>query len=176
MTMPGDERRFDTTAPKPPDGPMTGRPIVGAAAQRHLATSRLEGDDIKERVRDATDIADLVASYVTLRRQGKNFVGLCPWHDDSKPSFNINPERQTFRCWVCDIGGDVYSFLMRMEKIEFREALEQLAERAGIDLPRGRGALPVDERKSLHKVLNWACDRFADHRRRDDAEALPGTG
>ena len=171
MTMPGDERRFDTTAPKPPDVPMTGRPIVGAAAQRHLATSRLEGDDIKERVRDATDIADLVASYVTLRRQGKNFVGLCPWHDDSKPSFNVNPERQTFRCWVCDIGGDVYSFLMRMEKIEFREALEQLAERAGIDLPRGRGTLPVDERKSLHKVLNWACDRFADHlRRAPDAE------
>ena len=72
---------------------------------------------------------------------------------------------------MCDIAGDVYSFLMRMEKIEFREALEQLAERAGIDLPRGRGAVPVDERKSLHKVLNWACDRFADHfRRAPDAE------
>ena len=72
---------------------------------------------------------------------------------------------------MCDIAGDVYSFLMRMEKIEFREALEQLAERAGIDLPRGRGAVPVDERKSLHKVLTWACDRFSDHfRRAPDAE------
>jgi len=165
MPMPGDERRFDTTAPT--GSPMAGRP----SGQRPspVASSyapRVDGDDIKERVRDATDIADLVASYITLRRQGKNLVGLCPWHDDSKPSFNVNPERQTFRCWVCDIGGDVYSFLMRMEKIEFREALEQLAERAGIDLPRGRGALPVDERKSLHAVLTWACDRFADHLRR----------
>lgn len=170
MTMPGDEHRFDTAAAQPPAGPMTGRPIA-PFAPRSGPASWPDGDDIKERVRDATDIADLVASYITLRRQGKNLVGLCPWHDDSKPSFNINPERQTFRCWVCDIGGDVYSFLMRMEKIEFREALEQLAERAGIDLPRGRGAVPVDERKSLHKVLTWACDRFADHlRRAPDAE------
>ena len=170
MTMPGDERRFDTAAPQPPTGPMTGRSIA-PLAPRSGPVSWPDGDDIKERVRDATDIADLVSSYITLRRQGKNLVGLCPWHDDAKPSFNVNPERQTFRCWVCDIGGDVYSFLMRMEKIEFREALEQLAERAGIDLPRGRGAVPVDERKSLHKVLTWACDRFSDHlRRAPDAE------
>ncbi|RLS83666.1 MAG: DNA primase [Planctomycetota bacterium] len=170
MTMPGDERRFDTAAPQPPTGPMTGRSIA-PLAPRSGPVSWPDGDDIKERVRDATDIADLVSSYITLRRQGKNLVGLCPWHDDAKPSFNVNPERQTFRCWVCDIGGDVYSFLMRMEKIEFREALEQLAERAGIDLPRGRGGVPVDERKSLHKVLTWACDRFADHlRRAPDAE------
>ena len=170
MPMPGDERRFDTAVPQPPTGPMTGRSILPLAPRSGPAPWP-DGDDIKERVRDATDIADLVASYITLRRQGKNLVGLCPWHDDSKPSFNVNPERQTFRCWVCDIGGDVYSFLMRMEKIEFREALEQLAERAGIDLPRGRGAVPVDERKSLHKVLAWACDRFADHfRRAPDAE------
>ena len=124
------------------------------------------GDDLKERVRDATDIADLVASFITLRRQGKALVGLCPWHDDSKPSFQVSPERQTYRCWVCGVGGDVFSFLMRMEKIEFREALEQLAERAGIDIPRGRGGLPVDERKSLHQVLGWACDRYAECLRR----------
>ena len=170
MPMPGDERRFDTAGPQPPSGPMTGR-STPPLAPRSGAASWADGDDIKERVRDATEIADLVASYITLRRQGKNLVGLCPWHDDSKPSFNVNPERQTFRCWVCDIGGDVYSFLMRMEKIEFREALEQLADRAGIDLPRGRGGVPVDERKSLHKVLTWACDRFSDHlRRAPDAE------
>lgn len=170
MPMPGDERRFDTAAPQPPTGPITGRSME-PLAPRSGPVSWPDGDDIKERVRDATDIADLVSSYITLRRQGKNLVGLCPWHDDAKPSFNVNPERQTFRCWVCDIGGDVYSFLMRMEKIEFREALEQLAERAGIDLPRGRGGVPVDERKSLHKVLTWACDRFSDHFRRSaDAE------
>lgn len=133
------------------------RPEAGHSAPRGAAW-----DDVKERVRDATDIADLVGSYLTLRRQGKNLVGLCPWHDDSKPSLTINPERQTFRCWVCDIGGDAFSFLMRMEKVEFREALEQLADRAGIDLPRGRAGLPLDERRSLHTVLAWARDRFAE--------------
>ena len=73
-------------------------------------------DDVKERVRDAVDIVDVVGSYISLRRGGKAMVGLCPWHDDSRPSLQVNPERQTFRCWVCDIGGDVFNFLMRMEK------------------------------------------------------------
>ena len=120
------------------------------------------GDDVKERVRDAIDIVDLVGTYITLRRAGKAMVGLCPWHEDSRPSFNVNPERQTFRCWVCNIGGDVFSFLMRMEKIEFREALEQLADRAGITLARGRGGLPPDEKSALFKTLGWAAERFAD--------------
>lgn len=118
-------------------------------------------DDIKERVRDAVDIVDVVGSYMTLRRAGKAMVGLCPWHDDSRPSLQVNPERQTFRCWVCDVGGDVFSFLMRMEKLEFREALEQLADRAGITLPRGRG-LPSDDKASLLAVLSWAAERFRD--------------
>ena len=118
-------------------------------------------DDIKERVRDAVDIVDVVGSYMTLRRGGKAMVGLCPWHDDSRPSLQVNPERQTYRCWVCDVGGDVFSFLMRMEKIEFREALEQLADRAGITLPRGRG-LPVDDKASLLAVLSWAAERFCE--------------
>ena len=118
-------------------------------------------DDAKERVRDATDIVDLVGTYISLRRAGKAMVGLCPWHEDSRPSFQVNPERQTFRCWVCNIGGDVFNFLMRMEKIEFREALEQLAERAGIELARGRG-LPIDQKAALAKALNWAAERFSD--------------
>jgi DNA primase len=123
-------------------------------------------DNLKERVRDAVDIVDLVGTYITLRRSGKAMVGLCPWHEDSRPSFQVSPERQTFRCWVCNIGGDAFSFLMRMEKIEFREALEQLAERAGISIQRGRGGLPTDEKAALHKTLGWAAERFADCLRR----------
>ena len=119
-------------------------------------------DDLKERVRDAVDIVDLVGSYIALRRQGKAMVGLCPWHDDSRPSFQVNPERQTFRCWVCDVGGDAFSFLMRMERLEFREALEQLADRAGISIPRGRGGLAADEKAALWKAVAWAADRFHD--------------
>jgi DNA primase len=90
--------------------------------------------DTKEQVKQAIDIVDLVGGHIQLRRQGRNFVGLCPWHDDSKPSLQVNPERQSFKCWVCDIGGDVFSFVMKMEGVEFREALRMLADRAGIPL------------------------------------------
>ncbi|MFM9059748.1 MAG: DNA primase [Planctomycetaceae bacterium] len=118
------------------------------------------GDDVKERVRDAIDVVDLVGSYVSLRRSGKGFVGLCPWHEDSRPSLQVNPERQTFRCWVCDIGGDVFSFVMRAEKVEFREALEQLADRAGITLARTRAGMPADAKAALRTTLEWAAARF----------------
>lgn len=121
--------------------------------------------DAKEQVRQATDIVDLVGSYMQLRRQGRGYVGLCPWHDDKRPSMQVNPERQTFKCWVCDIGGDVFSFVMKMDGLEFREALEMLAERAGIQLTPTRGA-PVEsggpgDKKTLLAAAAWAEEQFA---------------
>ena len=107
--------------------------------------------DAKERVKQAVDIVDLVGSHIQLRRQGRNYVGLCPWHDDSRPSLQVNPERQSFKCWVCDIGGDVFSFVMKIEGVEFREALEMLADRAGIAIEkprRQRMATPAGEAAS----------------------------
>jgi DNA primase len=133
------------------------------------------GFDAKEQVRQAVDIVDLVGSYVQLRRQGRNFVGICPWHDDSRPSLQVNPDRQSFKCWVCDIGGDVFSFVMKTEGLEFREALELLAERAGIQLrqpthasnePGGAGsgttrlADPADDKRTLYRVCAWAEEQF----------------
>ncbi len=125
--------------------------------------------DAKEQVRQAVDIVDLVGSYVQLRRQGRNFVGLCPWHDDSRPSLQVNPDRQSFKCWVCDIGGDVFSFVMKAEGLEFREALEMLAERAGIQLatashtasePGGPPPRPEDDKRTLYRVMAWAEEQF----------------
>jgi len=119
--------------------------------------------DVKEQVRQAIDIVDLVGSFVSLRRQGRQYVGLCPWHDDSRPSLFVNPERQIFRCWVCNLGGDVFSFMMQMEGVSFPEALAMLAERAGIPLkpqarqsagPSAPGA-PAAKR-TLLKVMAWA--------------------
>jgi DNA primase len=125
------------------------------------------GFDAKEQVRQAVDIVDLVGSYVQLRRQGRNFVGLCPWHDDSRPSFQVNPERQSFKCWVCDIGGDVFSFVMKTEGLEFREALEMLAERAGIQLqpsPRvvgsGDKSGGTADKRTLLRLMAWAEEQF----------------
>lgn len=95
-----------------------------------------DGFDVRERIRDAIDIVDLVERYVPLRRQGANFVGKCPWHDDSHPSLQVNAARQTFKCWVCNIGGDVFSFVMRMENVDFMESMQILADMAGIELKR----------------------------------------
>src|SRR3989304_1497199 len=95
-------------------------------ATQELAVSGGLSFDTKERVKQAVDIVDLVGSHIQLRRQGRNYVGLCPWHDDTRPSLQVNPERQSFQGWGGDIGGDIFSFVMKMEGGEFREALPLL--------------------------------------------------
>lgn len=120
--------------------------------------------DIKERVKEATDIVDLVGGYLQLRREGRGFKALCPWHDDSRPSLQINPERQSWKCWVCNLGGDVFSFVMEWEKVAFPEALAILADRAGIALkpaPRGnKPAGPADDKRVLFQAMAWAEEQF----------------
>lgn len=122
--------------------------------------------DAKDRIRQAIDIVDLVGSYIPLRRQGRNFVGTCPWHDDSRPSLNVNQERQSWKCWVCNIGGDIFSFLMQREGIEFREALQMLADRAGVTLAQAGGpkTKPGDpnDKKTLYECMAWAEQQFHD--------------
>ena len=119
--------------------------------------------DTKQRIKQAVDIVDLVNSYLPLRREGRGFKALCPWHDDSRPSLQVNAERQSFKCWVCDIGGDVFSFVMKMENLEFREALEMLAERAGVTLRKSEPGSPLprsEDDKRGAGVLKHA-NRFA---------------
>ncbi len=128
--------------------------------------------DDKERVRQAIDIVDLVGSYLQLRREGRGYKALCPWHDDTRPSLQVNPERQSFKCWVCDIGGDIFSFMMKMENVEFPEALSMLADRAGIQLTPYRsgdaagGASPTalagspDDKRTLYQAAAWAEQQF----------------
>lgn len=91
-------------------------------------------DNLKEEVRLHNDIVDVISSHVEVQRAGKNFKALCPFHQEKTPSFIISPERQTFHCFGCGIGGDVFRFVMEYEKMEFREALELLADRAGISV------------------------------------------
>lgn len=124
-----------------------------------------ELQDAKEQIRQAVDIVDLVGSYVALRRQGRGYVALCPWHDDSRPSLQVNPERQSFKCWVCDIGGDIFSFLMRMEGLEFRETLEMLADRAGITLAptEQKGDEPSQfDRRNLLRAMAWTEKQYCE--------------
>ncbi|MCC9608192.1 DNA primase [Blastopirellula sp. JC732] len=115
-------------------------------------------DDSREQVRQASDIADVLGGYLPLTRQGRIYVALCPWHNDSRPSLQVNPERQSWRCWVCGIGGDVFSFVMRREGIDFREALELLADRANISLSKAAPVQPgsPNDKRTLFAATAWA--------------------
>jgi len=120
-------------------------------------------NEVKDRVRLATNIVDLMSTYMELRRQGRGFVAVCPFHDDRRPSMQINPDRQTWKCWVCDIGGDVFSFVMKRENVSFPEALRMLAEKAGIRLeePKNRKGRGLNEdKKSLFEAMKWAVGEF----------------
>ncbi len=100
---------------------------------KHEGGSSARGDD-KRRVLDATDIVRLIGDHLALRQKGREYVGLCPFHDDHSPSMSVVPHKQIFHCFVCQTGGDALSFVMKYHKMGFREALEFLAERAGITL------------------------------------------
>ncbi len=95
-----------------------------------------EREDDKERVRSQTDIVRVIGDVIALKAKGREYVGLCPFHDDRNPSMTVVPSKQIFKCFVCNAGGDVFSFVMRFYKMEFPEAIEMLAERAGITLTR----------------------------------------
>ena len=92
-------------------------------------------DELKEEIRSANDIVDVISQYVTLKRSGRNFFGLCPFHREKSPSFSVSPDRQYFHCFGCHKGGDVFTFISEIERISFKESLEFLAERARIELP-----------------------------------------
>lgn len=93
-----------------------------------------QDDGDKQRVRDASDIVRIVGECVALKPKGREYAGLCPFHDDHNPSMAVIPHKQLFHCFVCGTGGDVFTFVRKFHKMEFREALEYLAQRAGIEL------------------------------------------
>ncbi len=119
--------------------------------------ARSVSPELKQRIKEAIDIVELVGRTIPLRRQGRLFVGLCPWHDDTHPSLQVNPERQSFKCWVCDIGGDVFAFVMKMEGVSFPEALRILADQAGIPITAsGAQTVPGGEKQQLYQAMAWA--------------------
>jgi len=92
-------------------------------------------DEIIQKVRDHCDVVELVGRTVTLKRTGRSYKGLCPFHDEKTPSFNVNPDRQSFYCFGCNEGGDIFSFLTKVENLTFAEAVRSLAADAGIEIP-----------------------------------------
>ena len=120
--------------------------------------------EFKELVRSRTDIVQLIGETISLQPQqgGRIYKGLCPFHEDHNPSFQVNPERQSYKCWVCSEGGDCFSFVMKHDNLGFREALEFLAHRAHLELPTQlrRGPAEPSHKPQLYDVLAWAQDEF----------------
>lgn len=92
-------------------------------------------DELIEQVRESVDIVDVVSEYVPLKKQGRNYFGLCPFHGESTPSFSVSPEKQIFHCFGCGAGGNSISFIMQLEGLNFQESVQQLAQKANITLP-----------------------------------------
>jgi DNA primase len=116
--------------------------------------------DLREAIRDRIDLVELVSHYVRLERAGKNFKGLCPFHTEKTPSFYVSPALNRFHCFGCGASGDVFTFLMRIEGLSFREAMRRLAQRAGIELREE--SLPQespDERDRLRRLV-YAANFF----------------
>lgn len=110
-------------------------------------------DDVVAEVKSRIDIVDLIGGYVPLRKAGKNYLGLCPFHSEKTPSFHVSPERQTYHCFGCGKGGDAFSFVMEVEGLTFPEALEQLAHRVGVIVPQRDSRRKVGLRDVLDESL-----------------------
>jgi DNA primase len=132
---------------------IPGIPVLGWP----LADDRVA---LKQQVKEANDIVDVVGSYIALRPAGPTFKGVCPFHDDHRPSFDVDPRRQRYRCWACNKYGDVISFVQEYEKIGFLEALESLARRAGISLESLKKSPHEAGRALMLDGINWAAAQF----------------
>ena len=93
-------------------------------------------DNIIDEIRDRTDIVAVISDHVVLKKTGKNFKGLCPFHSEKTPSFSVSPEKHIYHCFGCGAGGNVFKFLMETQSISFPDAIKLLAERTGIPLPK----------------------------------------
>jgi DNA primase len=124
-------------------------------------------------VQQANDIVDVISEHVSLKKKGREMVGLCPFHDDHKPSMNVNPVKQIFKCFACGAGGDVFKFIQMRESLTFPQAIERLAERANIQIkPRqktkrapseeGQQSEPIEnvDPNRLAKANSWAAKYF----------------
>ncbi len=92
-------------------------------------------DELIDEIRNKNDIVDIISQYVILKRSGRNFFGLCPFHKEKSPSFSVSPDKQIFHCFGCGVGGNVFHFIEKIENLSFIETIEMLADRAGINLP-----------------------------------------
>src|SRR5260370_27341168 len=119
-----------------------------ASAQLVRLPTLAEAGSFAERVKQQADIVRVVGEYVQLKKAGKNFRGLCPFHSEKTPSFNVHPTRQIYHCFGCGKGGDIFNFVMEMERCEFPDALRLVAEKCGISIPKAKPSSPAERTQS----------------------------
>jgi len=112
-----------------------------------------EAGSIAEKVKQQADIVRVVGEYVQLKKAGQNFRGLCPFHSEKTPSFNVHPTKQIYHCFGCGQGGDVFKFVMEMEKCAFPEAIRMVAEKCGIAIPRPKERSPAERKENQQRAL-----------------------
>ncbi len=117
--------------------------------------------DVREQIRAATDIVQIVGERVRLKRRGRQYVGLCPFHDERTPSFYVTPDRGSFKCFGCGKSGDVFGFVMEMDSMTFMDSMRSLAERAGIQIPqRGAGRHRAADFERNDSVVRFAVSFY----------------
>jgi len=125
------------------------------------ATAAGPGNDFKSQVLGAVNIVDLIGQTVGLKRRGKDYVGLCPFHTEKTPSFHVNPSKQFFHCYGCKASGNAIDFVMKRDRVEFIDALRSLGESVGLEMPRSGGAKQKSgERQILFDANSAACAFF----------------
>ena len=118
-----------------------------------------------EEIRNAADIVDVISGHVNLRKRGKNFVGLCPFHQEKTPSFTVSEDKQIYHCFGCGAGGNVFKFLMEFKNISFVEAVEEIAEHLGIkiDYESHPSDAQQNELEELYELNVLAARFFSDN-------------
>ncbi len=122
------------------------------------------GDDIVEEVKAKSDIVSVISEYVALKKAGRGYIGLCPFHQEKTPSFNVDPDKQFFYCFGCGTGGNVFTFLMKKNGLSFPEALKLLADRAGVRLPESRAGSSRQRKlkQKLEAALAFAATKYTE--------------
>jgi DNA primase len=112
-----------------------------------------EAGSFAERVKQQADIVQVIGEYVRLKKSGQNFTGLCPFHAEKSPSFAVHPVKQIYHCFGCGVGGDVFKFVMEMDKVAFPEAIRVVAEKCGIAIPRPKASSPEERKENQQRTL-----------------------
>ena len=117
-------------------------------------------EELIEEIKNSNDIVDVISQYVILKRSGRNFFGLCPFHKEKSPSFSVSPDKQIFHCFGCGVGGNVIHFVSKIENIDFRETIELLANRANITLPTLDNSYQ-DNKRAILKLKVYQINEIA---------------